>query len=210
MRRFDDWPLRWKMLILIVLVSVVPLAVTASVEWRESSRLFESSTNALVQANAEDIASDLDSANEAFQRSAARVARQPAVIRFARQRSPELARETADVFESYVASDQRLRGVALLDTDGRIVVATEPQMVGVNFAFRRYFRDAVALGDGLAFALPLHLRTGIGLEDHVDALDGYRLSSGERPQNLDARWVGRALLDDVIAGVDHGDVLSDI
>ncbi|MFN2546128.1 MAG: response regulator [Myxococcales bacterium] len=146
MRRFDDWPLRWKMLALILLVSALPLALTAAVEWRESSRLIESSTDSLLQANAEDVGSDLDFLNEGFQRSVGRIARQPAVIRFSRQRSPgqEQLREVGEVLGVYVGSDDpRLRGVALLDTEGIVRFATDPKMVGNDFGVRRYFRDAL-------------------------------------------------------------------
>ncbi|TMA21307.1 MAG: hypothetical protein E6J88_15950, partial [Deltaproteobacteria bacterium] len=144
MRHFDDWPLRWKMLALIVMVSALPLALTAVVEWRESNQLSESSTESLLQANAEDIGSDLDFLNDGFQRSVARLSRQPAVIRLLQH--PGTGAETkdvADIIQAYVASDARLRGVALLNPAGTIIFASEPAMVGSNLGFRRYFRDAV-------------------------------------------------------------------
>ncbi|MGZ6142599.1 MAG: response regulator [Myxococcales bacterium] len=151
MSRFNDWPLRWKMLALIVMISALPLALTAAMEWRESSRLIDGSTEALLQANAEDIGSAIDYLNDSFQRSVSRLARQPAVARFCEH--PEdvaLRGEVGEVMQAYVTSDARLRGIALLDPKGRVIDASESRMIGLGFAFRRYFRDA-AHGD---FSIP--------------------------------------------------------
>ena len=151
MRRFSDWPLRWKMLALIVLVSALPLALTASMEWRESRGLIERSTEALLQANAEDLGSDLDNLNDGFQRSVARIARQPAVLRLCRREEDAASRaDVAEVMQAYMASDPRLRGAAVVDMRGRIIASTEAQMVGIDVSFRRYFKDA-AHGD---FSVP--------------------------------------------------------
>src|SRR5204862_3736255 len=81
MSPFQAWPLRSKMLVLIVMVSALPLAITAAVEWRETNLLIENSTEALLRANAEDIGHDVDTMNDAFHRSADRHSRLPAVVR---------------------------------------------------------------------------------------------------------------------------------
>ena len=147
MRRFGDWPLRWKMLALIVMISALPLALTAAMEWRESSGLIDSSTEALLKASADGVGSGLDSLNGGFQRSAARLARQPAVARFCEHPDdPATGHHVAEVLASYVASDARLRGIAVLDAKGTVIAASEPRMIGLGFGFRRYFRDA-ARGD---------------------------------------------------------------
>ena len=98
MRHFGDWPLRWKMLALIVMVSALPLALTAVVEWRESNQLSESSTESLLQANAEDIGSDVDFLNDSFQRAAARLSRLPSIIELTI--SPEALTPAASLSET--------------------------------------------------------------------------------------------------------------
>ena len=143
MRPFlNHLPLRWKMLALIVMVSALPLAITAVMEWRETSALIDNSTAALLQANAEDVAGDVDSFNEGFRRAVERLAQLPALTRFAGHPEGNLP-EVSDLLRIFATTDPRIEAIAVLDARGDAIADTDPAMLGRNFAFRRYFRDAL-------------------------------------------------------------------
>jgi signal transduction histidine kinase/CheY-like chemotaxis protein/HAMP domain-containing protein len=144
-----SWPLRWKILALIAMVSVLPLAITAMVEWRESSALITESTEKLLQANAEDVSGDLDSFNESFHLAANRLSRLPSVIRFVEHPSPSAAEEAKAVIEVYSSTDPRAEAIAILDSRGVVLLASDPALVGRNFAGRRYFREASTGGQNI-------------------------------------------------------------
>ena len=135
-------PLRWKMLALILLVSALPLAITAMMEWREASALIDRSATALLQANAEDVAGDIDTFNEGFRRSAERLAQLPAMTRFASQPAGNQP-EVVELIRTFADTDPRIEAIAVLDAKGDALISADPAMVGKNFAFRRYFRDAM-------------------------------------------------------------------
>ena len=138
----NEWPLRWKMLALIVMVSALPLAITAVMEWRETSALIDNSTEALLQANAEDVGSDVDIFNEVFRRTAEHLAGLPSMTRFAAHPEGNLT-EVSELLQVFAATDARIETIAVLDLKGNAIADTDPSMLGRNFAFRRYFRDAI-------------------------------------------------------------------
>jgi signal transduction histidine kinase/DNA-binding response OmpR family regulator len=139
---FSQWTFRWKILAVIAAVSVVPLCITAVVEWRESSRMMERSNEALLNANVVDLAGDIDGMTEAFRRMIDRTARQPELLRFMDQRGPT---DQVDGFmQAILRADPRVRDVTVLDAAGNVLAATDNAVLGRNFSFRRYFRDAIA------------------------------------------------------------------
>jgi signal transduction histidine kinase/CheY-like chemotaxis protein len=143
------WPLRWKTLALIAMVSVLSLAITAMVEWRESSALIDDSTASLLRANAEDVSGDLDSFNDGFRLAANRLSRLPSVTRFLEHPSPSTAAEARAVIDVYASTDPRAEAIAILDSRGEVLLANDPALVGTNFADRRYFSDAINGGQSL-------------------------------------------------------------
>ncbi|HEY2031841.1 MAG TPA: hypothetical protein VGH20_21770, partial [Myxococcales bacterium] len=69
MNPFARWTFRSKILAVIAVVSLLPLIITAVVEWRESTRMIDRSNETLLSANALDLARDLDAMNEEFRRN---------------------------------------------------------------------------------------------------------------------------------------------
>ena len=138
----NQLPARWKLLALILMVSALPLGITAVMEWREAGALIDTATEALLQANGEDIAGDIDNFNEAFRRTTARLTQLPAVARFVAHPAGNLP-EVADLLQIFASTDPRIEAIAILDLKGDAIADTDPAMFGRNFAFRRYFRDAI-------------------------------------------------------------------
>ena len=159
MRPVADWPLRWKMQALILLVSALPLAITALVEFRESSSLIEANTGALLQAKADGIGGSLDEFHHSFDRAGHRLAAMPLLARFLGNPAQRATAGTDinEVLASYTASDPRLYGGAIFDSDGTVVAATVPEFIGHNFRFLRYVRDAL---QGVASVPDLNLTMG--------------------------------------------------
>jgi signal transduction histidine kinase/DNA-binding response OmpR family regulator len=133
---------RWKILALVALVTIVPLAVTAAIEWRESTRMMDQSNERILTANAVDIAGDIDTMHDLFRRMADRNARMPEVLRFLQQRrSPE---PVDALMQTILKSDPRLRDVAIFDAAATVVASTDATLMGRNYSYRRYFREAIS------------------------------------------------------------------
>ena len=134
--------MRSRLLGLLVLAGLLPLVAATVVELRSASALMERRGHELLAANADHLADQLDAFHGAYAGMARRTAQVPAVARLAAGEGP--AREVEAYFEAVVASDHALRGLALFDLRGRITHGSEPSLLGNAYAFRRYFRQAVA------------------------------------------------------------------
>ena len=146
MRTLRDWPLRWKILALILAVGLLPMVITGAVEFREARRLMRSSAQALLDASAETLAGDIDELHGAERRAVLRFSRQPMIERFCAAGSRErtaLSREVRSIIEVFLSSDARLFNLSLLSIDGTAIAGGDDSVIGKNFAYRRYFREAL-------------------------------------------------------------------
>ena len=156
-----DWSLRAKSAMALLVISLIPVAAIAVLDVRQArSRLWDDEA-ALLAARAEQLANEIDRFNEGYQRAAARLAGTPEIVALF---DPVASRRPS--ISSFVArlagqkdGDPAVRGIALLDGAGRVLVATEPAEVGSDKSFRRYVRDGLA---GLAtIADPYIARGGV-------------------------------------------------
>jgi hypothetical protein len=69
---FRNWPLRWKMLALLLSASAVPLAVMALIAFRNARDQVRSSAIALLEARSEQIAASVDEFNAGLRRATER------------------------------------------------------------------------------------------------------------------------------------------
>jgi signal transduction histidine kinase/DNA-binding response OmpR family regulator len=141
LRAFSEWTFRSKILGVIAAVSLLPLVITALIEWRESTQMMDRSNEALLNANALDLQGDLDVFHDTFRRMVERAALQPELLRFIDQGGP--AAQVAGMIQSMIKNDGRVRDVTILDAAGNVLAASDPAVIGRNFAFRRYFRDSI-------------------------------------------------------------------
>src|ERR1700682_5340202 len=146
-RRFRDWPLRSKLLALLLSASALPLAVTTLLESRSAGALIRQSAVALLAAGADQLAEALDAFHGAFRRASQRLAALPQVGQFCSQ--PLAKREQGQTqFEETLAAsaqaDPRTHLVAIFDSKGTIIASTNQAIRGRNYAFRRYFQTALA------------------------------------------------------------------
>ncbi len=146
-RRFRDWPLRSKLLALLVAGSALPLAVTTLLESRSAGALIHRSTIALLAARADQLAESLDEFHASFRRANQRLAALPQVIRFCKVAPAERERFQQDLeatLAAYARTDARTHLLALFDPSGTVIASTAPTVRGRNHAFRRYFQSALA------------------------------------------------------------------
>jgi PAS domain S-box-containing protein len=157
MARFLDWPLRVKMATLLLVVSLLPLVITAFGDIRETQERLLSSTGALLAARGDQLVSELDGFNRVYSRSVDEIARGPDIVRFFQVPPDRIAELTPGVRAAlgvYPASDPSVHGVALLDLSGTVRVATEEPLAGKNLAYHGYFQEALR---GAAVISDIHL-----------------------------------------------------
>lgn len=145
--RLADWSLHSKMILLVVVASLVPLSAAAYWDVRETRRLLLADTEELLAARAGEVAGQLDIFHEDHLRSAGRVALLPGVRAFCAA-SSETAARLRPVIEQIMraerVTDSHVLTLALLNSSGTIIVAPEPQMIGLNLAAHPFVINALA------------------------------------------------------------------
>jgi PAS domain S-box-containing protein len=144
--RFSDWPLRAKMTALVLAVSLLPLAISAYADLRQTQARLLTATKDLLSARGDQIAHELDGFHRGHQRSVDSVARFPDTAAYCAappERRAELASRTMGSLLAHGNGDAAVRGVALLDGAGRVALATESALVGSDFSDRFSVRVAL-------------------------------------------------------------------
>jgi len=137
--RFADWSLRARMAVLLVGTSLLPLLLWAYVDLRQDQARLLEGAKQLLAARGDQIVHELDAFHRGYRRAADRVARFPDVADYCLGTKEHRAARHAAVLgllAAYPASDAGIRGAALLDGAGRVVIATEAQLVGVDLSDR--------------------------------------------------------------------------
>jgi signal transduction histidine kinase/CheY-like chemotaxis protein len=147
MNWLGNLPIRWKLLLLVLIVGVLPIVISAAMELRDTRDLVNDAAHSLLDARAESLGAQLEDFHASVQRATDRLALTPSVRDFFGPPSAQRARsqaQMAELLQAYAAADKRLRGVALFTLDGTVVATTEPPILGNNYGFRRYLQDGAA------------------------------------------------------------------
>jgi PAS domain S-box-containing protein len=144
--RFANWPLRAKMAMLLLVVSVVPLTIAGFLDIRQARARLIDETSKLLAARADQLVDRLDMFHQGYEQSVSRLGRFPHVIEFCeapegeRDRlSPELRRLLA----VYPASDRHLRDAAILDAHGIVRQAADQRAIGTDLSIHGFVREAL-------------------------------------------------------------------
>ncbi len=147
--RFRDWPLGSKMLVLLLAASTLPLAAATFVVFQRARQEVDQQGTQLLASRTEQVAGEIDAFNRSHLRAVRVVSQYAPVIRYcsdpAERRGAELP-AVQGLLDTYATNDDAFRGLAVFDTAGIIRVATETPLLGNNYGFRKYFRDALAGG----------------------------------------------------------------
>jgi PAS domain S-box-containing protein len=142
-----NWPLRAKLAALMVVVSLLPLAISAYLDIRESRARLVAGVETLLGARAEQIVREFDSTHLGYVRTASRLARFPITAAYCRGSDHDreaLRSQILGMLETFPASDKDIRGAGVIDRTGIMRVATESVLDGKDFSTRSTVRSALA------------------------------------------------------------------
>jgi PAS domain S-box-containing protein len=144
--RLPDFRLRTRLAALLVAASLLPLALTAYVDYRYSREALFEGTQGLLRAGAERIARELDEFHRGRLQSAGRIAAFPETTAYCRASIEQRAALQAGVtglLATFPSGDATISGAALLDGRGRVLAATNPAVIGIDLSFRPYVQAAL-------------------------------------------------------------------
>jgi C4-dicarboxylate-specific signal transduction histidine kinase len=145
--RFNDWSLRAKLAALLVAASVVPLCISGYLDIRETREQLVSAKQNELAARADQIVSEFDSIHAGYHHAIERLARYPDIKAFCEQPGPaadDVSSRILNVFASFPAGDPYVRGAGIMRADGRMALATDPQLMGVDLSTRTSVKSALA------------------------------------------------------------------
>lgn len=142
--RFSNWRLRSKMALLIVVASVLPLIFAAILDIRGSQKRLLETTSARLVARCEQFRDKLDEFHRSNLRSSQRVAMLPDARAYLNgSQDPITTAKLASILAVWPQGDPRIRGVALLDSAGKVRLSTQTSLSGLDLSSRSYIRDAL-------------------------------------------------------------------
>ena len=141
---FRGLPLRRKLLILLVTTSALPLAVAIVFMYARTRATLHKDAVALLTARAEKLTAELEAFHGSYLAMAARLSALPQVRRLLAgkpQNSPSAdAQDLPETLQMYLQTDRRLRGIALIDARGVVIISSDPLGQGLDVSSRSYFR----------------------------------------------------------------------
>jgi PAS domain S-box-containing protein len=155
--RLPGWSLRTRLATLLVLASLVPLVIGAYIDIRQTQTQLLDGMRQLLQARADQLVRELDSFHRAHQRSVDRLAHAPDTVSFCAgdaDRQSALRGAMSGLLATFPASDPAIGGAAVLDRNGKVLVATNPAITGADLTFRPHVRAAL---QGNAAVSDIHL-----------------------------------------------------
>jgi len=141
-----DWPLRAKMVTLLTAASVIPLVIVALVDRRDTREELVGRTAELLAARGDHLSDQLDTFHRGYQRAVDQFAHLPTIVEFcgtAREGQVPLGSRMRALMAVWPASDAAIRGIALLDLSGTVIMDTEEPLMGVNLSYRSFVREAL-------------------------------------------------------------------
>jgi PAS domain S-box-containing protein len=138
--------MRSKIVALFMVASLLPLALSAYLDWRRMRADLYQGRSQLLQARADQLADTLDHFNLGYLHSVERIARFPDTTEICgpRAEDPELIGEARQILEAYPASDPGIRGAGTIAATGRVILASEPGLMAADLSSQPAVRAALA------------------------------------------------------------------
>ena len=135
--RIADWPLPWKVLALLLLVSTVPLAAATWFTFRDARQQTRKDAENLLAARAEQIGGQLDAFHESYLGLVERMGRSLTLRDRVEGRGlAERSARAQAALDNIVESDPNVHGVALIGPDGVVLADSDPKAPGLDVGFR--------------------------------------------------------------------------
>src|SRR5688572_7817686 len=134
--RFLDWPLRAKIVALLVAASLVPLGIATWISVGNARDDRYRNAEQLLNARAEMLVRRIDSSNNGYSRIANLLASPTALTQS--QGTSAGTEQVRSIVHSrrqfWTQVDPNIRGVSLVDASGKVVISSEPALEGSNLA----------------------------------------------------------------------------
>jgi signal transduction histidine kinase len=192
--RFRNWSVRAKLAALLTAASVLPLALSAYLDVQSIRQSRVRDAHELLGARAEQLAREIDGIQLGYLRGTQRVALQPALQDYCSAPPadrPRLAARVQGLFGAFPRTDPGVRGMALIDADGRVEIATDAPIVGMNFSSRVTVRAALK---GAPMISDMYVSTVTGLELPTVAFFAPVTDSFAQVRCVVATWVNAEAL----------------
>jgi signal transduction histidine kinase/ActR/RegA family two-component response regulator/HAMP domain-containing protein len=144
--RIADWPLRTKMAVLLLVASLLPMLAVNWLSIRQIRSMLMQDSAELLEARGDEVVGRIDTLVSGYQTGVARMAASPNVARILDATAPGSQTQRAQfraLLDAWPQSDSNLRGVAVLDRQGVVVVATEPALEGKSLMHRPFVARAL-------------------------------------------------------------------
>ncbi|HEX6851753.1 MAG TPA: response regulator [Candidatus Polarisedimenticolaceae bacterium] len=149
--RIPDWPLPWKVLALLLLVSTVPLAAATGFTFREARQQTRKDAESLLAARADQIGGQIEAFHTAYLETVERMGRSVTLREYAQSPHEPSRRSRAEAsLANLVDTDADVHGVALVGRDGVILLDTDPGAIGRSVAGQTYYSEGLAGRRGAA------------------------------------------------------------
>ena len=142
--RPPSWPLVIKMIAALVLAAVLPMTITAYHNYAGSEQALEGAERRNIERLALATSGRLSQVIEDSRRMTAYVARSKEVADLLAHPDGGGASAVLAHLQNLVDTNPDLHLLTLMDANGKALVSTAPEVVGGNYAFRDYFKTAMA------------------------------------------------------------------
>ena len=141
---FRDWPLRLKILVVLLVAALAPMAIALAIGFRIVEKESRRQMETLLTARVDVLAGHLNEFLHQCERAAWFTARRPELVAYAR--TPQEARKAGartvrDYFTQRLGQDPNLFAYAVVDRQGRVVVASPPALEGRDWSALPYLRS---------------------------------------------------------------------
>lgn len=146
---FLNWPLKYKMAILLLAASLLPLVISTWIDINNTSELQKKNVVDLLSARADELVEKLDNFNRVYARAVVKFSRIPVIEKYCKNGFPESGELRKEVLETLIAqheNDENVRGFAILDLTGKVRLSTEQPMNGKDLSFYKYVRNGLERG----------------------------------------------------------------
>ncbi|HUL95678.1 MAG TPA: cache domain-containing protein [Usitatibacter sp.] len=193
-RRPGSWPIAVKMALAMVATALAPMIITAYFNLSSTQAYLAAVEQRNLEQLAQTTAGRISQMVGSMRGLADYVGTDDDFVAYLRHPTPEGTRATLAKLDSLVGASNDIQFVMVMDRDGNALVASDPEVMGKNFRFREYFKQAM---QGNAYMTGIIVGTvagasGVFFSRPVLAPDG-RTPMGAVVMRVKAEPIGRML-----------------
>ena len=168
-RRFSDWPLRRKMLTLLLLASTIPVLLATGLALLEARARGRQQAILLLEARADQLRGELDAFHRRYEGLVSHLSRIVVGAPPARAGAGPSLDGWRTAIESVMRAGPEVRAALVTDETGRVLASTQEGSQGMDLSFRAYVREALA---GSNYISDIFLSLAVGEQSPLIAYSG--------------------------------------